>query len=76
VNVKPWRTAGDITSEVAAALKQGKSPERTFDYWQARYGEGFEVKDGIPTVYRGVNVFINGYPELRTMLSKSDSTGR
>jgi hypothetical protein len=71
VNVKPWRTAWQIVSEVAAALEEGDSPERSSDYWQAKYGAGLEVKDGIPTVCKGVNVFINGYPELRNMLSES-----
>jgi hypothetical protein len=76
VNLKPWRTAGEIVASVAAAIREGKSPEASAADWRARYGDGLELKDGIPTVYKGVYLFVNGYPELRTTLSKSDSTGR
>jgi hypothetical protein len=76
VNLKPWRTAGEIVASVAAAIREGKSPDASAADWRARYGDGLELKDGIPTVYKGVYLFVNGYPELRTTLSKSDSTGR
>ncbi len=48
-------------------IREGKPPEASAAEWQARYGEGLEVKDGIPTVYKGVYLFVNGYPEVRAM---------
>jgi hypothetical protein len=69
VNVKPWRTAGEIVGSVVAAIREGKSPEGNAAAWQARYGDGLELKDGVPTVYMGVYLFVNGYPELRMMLT-------
>lgn len=76
VNVRPWRTAGEIVGSIATAIRQGRSPEQSSAEWQNRYGDGLEVKDGIPAVYKGVYLFVNGYPELRNMLSKPESTGR
>jgi hypothetical protein len=72
VNVKPWRTAGEIVGSVAAAIREGHSPEVNAADWRARYGDGLELKDGIPTVYKGVYLFVNGYPELRTILTKGN----
>lgn len=69
VNIRPWRTVGEIVNEVEANLRQGRSPARSAGEWEAKYGKGFEVENGIPTLYRGVYVFANGYPELRSMLS-------
>jgi hypothetical protein len=69
INLPPWRTAGDIVNSIAATIRQGQSPEATAAEWRARYGDGIEVKDGIPTVYRGVYVLLNGYPELRSAVS-------
>ena len=68
VNLRPWRTAGEIVGRLAAAIKEG-SPAIGSAEWQNRYGEGLEVKDGIPTVYKGVYLFVNGYPELRNLLT-------
>jgi hypothetical protein len=73
VNATPWRTAGEIVRSVATALRKGESNLSTAD-WQARYGDGLELKDGIPTVYKGVYLFVNGYPELRAMLTKGDGS--
>lgn len=75
INIEPWRTAGRIVNDVEMSLRQGRSPERSIDQWQATYGSGFEVKDGIPTAYRGVPVFLNGYLELVTMISASQKIG-
>ncbi len=76
LNVRPWRTAGEIVGSAAAAIQEGRSPAMSSTEWQNRYGDGLELKDGIPSVYKGVYLFDNGYPELRTMLSKPGSTGR
>jgi hypothetical protein len=76
VNVKPWRTAGEIVNGIATAIREGKSPEMSAGDWEARYGEALELKDGIPTVYEGVYLFVNGYTELRTMLTHSGPNGR
>jgi hypothetical protein len=76
VNAKPWRTAGEIVDSVATAIREGTSPELNAADWQARYGSGLELKDGIPTVYKGVYLFVNGYPELRTLLMHSEPNGR
>jgi hypothetical protein len=75
LNVGPWRTAGEIVGSVAAAIEEGRSPERSSAGLRDKYGDGLELKDGIPTVYKGVCLFVNGYPELRTMLSKPEPKG-
>jgi hypothetical protein len=72
MNAKPWRTAGEIVRSVATAIQEGKSPEMSATDWQAQYGGGLELKDGVPIVYKGVYLFVNGYPELRGMLTKVD----
>jgi hypothetical protein len=69
VNIRPWRTAGEIVSIVATAIREGRSASLRATDWQRRYGNDLEVKDGIPTVYKGVYLFVNGYPELRAMLT-------
>ncbi len=69
LNTEPWRTAGTIVDDVEANLRQGHSPARSVEEWEAKYGTGFEVKNGLPAVYRGVNVFVNGYPELCGMIA-------
>ena len=73
MNAAPWHTAGDIVDRVAADIERGHAPEASADDWRARYGDGVEVKDGIPTVYKGVYLFVNGYPELRAMLTADDA---
>ena len=76
VNVKPWRTAGAIVSSVATAIREGKSAEMSAADWHAKYGDGLEVNDGVPRVYKGVYLFVNGYAELRTMLTTPEPNGR
>jgi hypothetical protein len=73
VNIRPWRTAGEIVSRVATAIREGGTANVSAADWKARYGNGLELKDGIPTVYKGVYLFVNGYPELRVMLEKGNS---
>ena len=70
VNVQPWGTAGEIVSAVATTIREGRSD---ID-WQTKYGDGLELKDGIPTVYKGVYLFVNGYSELRAMLTNGDGS--
>jgi hypothetical protein len=70
VNTRPWRTAGEIVHGVIDELEAGRDPRADAETWRARYGDGIEVKDGIPTVYEGVYLFVNGYPELRAMHTK------
>jgi hypothetical protein len=69
VNLKPWRTAGEIVDAVSSAIVSGVSVEARSAELQKRYGDGLEVKDGVPVVYRGVYLFVNGYPELRKALT-------
>jgi hypothetical protein len=76
VNVRPWRTAGHIVADVGAAIRKRGSAELTPVEWQGRYGQGLEVKDGIPQVYQGVYVFVNGYPELLNLLTNPDARFR
>jgi hypothetical protein len=72
-NLQPWRTAGEIVAAVTSAIVSGNSVEARSAELQRRYGDGLEVKDGVPVVYRGVYLFVNGYPELRKMLTATDS---
>jgi hypothetical protein len=76
INVRPWRTAGEIVSSVAAAVEEGRPVELASAEWQKKYGDGLELKDGIPSTYKGVYLFLNGYPELRTMLSNPQHADR
>jgi hypothetical protein len=75
LNIKPWRTAGEIVGTVEEVIREGRSAsDISAADWQARYGDGLELKDGVPTVYKGVYLFVNGYPELRAMLTKGDGS--
>jgi hypothetical protein len=69
MNLGPWRTAGEIMVRVESALSQGNPPELAPQKWQVEYGHGLEMKDGVPYVYKGVYLFVNGYPELRAMVA-------
>jgi hypothetical protein len=69
VNLKPWRTAGEIVDAVSKGILSGKPVEASSTELQRRYGDGLEVKDGVPVTYKGVYLFLNGYPELRGMLA-------
>lgn len=69
VNVTPWRTAGEIVDAVSDAVVSGHSVEALSVELRTRYGGGLEVQDGVPVVYKGVYLFVNGYPELRRMLT-------
>jgi len=75
-NVKPWRTVGQIVRNIESAIREGKSPERDTADWKAKYGDGLEVKDGVPTVYKGIYIFVNGYTEFRTMITSSRPQNR
>lgn len=66
-NIRPWRTAGEIVDRLVAVVRAGESPE-TVD-WRAAYGDGLEIQHGLPTVYKGVYLFVNGYDELRARLA-------
>ena len=68
-NARPWDTAAEIVQSVAASIQEGRSPYASAADWRLRYGDGIEVKDDVPTVYKGVYLFVNGYPELRQMLT-------
>lgn len=70
LNTQPWRTAGEIVRNMISALEAGTDPRSSGETWRSRYGAGIEVKDGIPTVYEGVYLFVNGYPELQAMHTK------
>ncbi|HSK10437.1 MAG TPA: hypothetical protein VK911_12735, partial [Vicinamibacterales bacterium] len=69
VNLTPWRTAGEIVDVVSSAIVSGNSVEAKSAELRRRYGDGLEVKGGVPVVYKGVYLFLNGYPELREMLT-------
>jgi hypothetical protein len=69
VNLRPWRTAGEIVDAVCSAIVSGKSVEARSAELRKRYGDGLEVSDGVPVAYKGVYLFVNGYPQLRRMLT-------
>jgi hypothetical protein len=69
VNLRPWRTAGEIVDAVCGAIISGKPIEAQSAELRKRYGDGLEVIDGVPVTYRGVYLFVNGYPQLRKMLT-------
>jgi len=64
LNLRPWRTAGDVVNAIHAGLERGESPEQTVAQWQARSAVKLTLKNGIPYEYQGVGIFINGYPEF------------
>jgi hypothetical protein len=72
VNLGPWRTAGEIIGRVESAVREGNPPEQAPQNWLAEYGPGLGMKDGVPQVYKGVYLFVNGYPELRALLKDRD----
>jgi len=69
VNLRPWHAAGEIVDAVSRGILSGESIEASSTELRRRYGDGLEVKDGVPVVYNGVYLFLNGYPELRGMLT-------
>ena len=69
VNLQPWRTAGEIVSAVSRDIESGRPLEASSTALRQKYGEGLEFKDGVPVVYKGVYLFVNGYPELHRMLT-------
>ena len=69
LNLRPWRTAGEIVDAVSSSVVSGNSVEARSAELQRRYGDGLEVRDGVPVVYKGVYLFVNGYPELCKMMT-------
>jgi hypothetical protein len=69
LNATPWHTAGQIVKRVSADVAAGKAGIRGPEDWRNEFGEGFEFQDGIPAVYRGVYLFVNGYPEFQTIVA-------
>jgi len=74
INLRPWRTAEEIVSRVQASVSEGLTPEAA--EWQRRYGSGLEMKGDVPYVYKGVYLFVNGYPELNHLLESGDVLAR
>lgn len=72
VNLTPWRTAGEVVDAVSSAIVSGNSVASESAELRRRYGDGLEVKDGVPIVYKGVYLFVNGYPELRKILTDGE----
>ena len=64
VNLRPWRTVGQTVNAMAAAVKQTGDPSAVLTPLRERHAGGWIFKDGIPTEFGGVGVFINGYPEF------------
>jgi hypothetical protein len=69
-NLRPWRTAGEIVRGIAVDIRGGRVANAAA--LRTKYGEGLEFSDGIPSVYQGVYLFVNGYSELRSMLANPD----
>jgi hypothetical protein len=74
LNAKPWRTADRIVADVETAIRSGTPPDVVAVDWVSRYGPGLEVKRGIPYVYEGVYLFVNGYPEFRDEIQRQRRT--
>ncbi len=64
INLQPWRVAGELVEDMTAALRAGDPVDGTVRAWQARTESEIELKDGVPSQYRGVGIFINSYPEF------------
>jgi hypothetical protein len=69
LNTRPWRTAADIVGAVATDIKAGRSVESSSAELSRKYGDGLEIRNGIPAVYNGVYLFLNGYRELQLLES-------
>ena len=70
LNLRPWRTAGEVMNAMSAGLQKGEPAELTVARWQASRGVELELKNGIPYQYQGVGIFINGYPEFRRIAER------
>jgi hypothetical protein len=64
VNLAPWRVAGAFVDYLAAGIRAGRPPDTLVQEWQRRTGIALTVEGGVPRSYRGVGIFINGYPEF------------
>jgi hypothetical protein len=69
INARPWRVAGQIVEELRAA--DLTAHPAVVANWQARLGEDLKVEGGVPTEYRGVTIFRNGYPEFLRSIASS-----
>ncbi len=64
LNLRPWRQSVGLVAAMERAAATGSDPSAVVADWQRSNGAGLTVKDGIPQDYRGVMLFVNGYPEF------------
>jgi hypothetical protein len=64
VNLRPWRVAAAVVSDVEKAHRQAAPVGPVVNAWQAGLGQSLLVEGGIPREYKGVTIFRNGYPEF------------
>jgi len=64
LNLRPWRTAGDLVDAMARALRQGRPVSDVVLEWQVDRGITLDLRNGIPRSHAGVWLFANGYDEF------------
>ncbi|HPW19372.1 MAG TPA: hypothetical protein PLE61_01040 [Vicinamibacterales bacterium] len=74
LNLKPWKTAAEIVDAVSSTIVSGGAVEARSSEFRERYGTALEMKDEVPVAYKGVYLFVNGYPELRRILREDRGT--
>ena len=65
VNMQAWRTAAAAIQQMETARSQGADPLKAVQRWNVAQNVGLEFNaHGIPTEYKGVRIFPNGYSEF------------
>lgn len=63
-NLEPWRIAAVIVNAMEKTIKPGNGSMASTNPWRTGIGTDLILEDGVPQSYRGVDIFINGYPEF------------
>ena len=64
LNLRPWRAAGELVNEMASGPSGSASEAQIIATWERAHEPGLVLKNGVPQVYNGVGIFINGYAEF------------
>jgi hypothetical protein len=71
LNLAQWRTAGQLVTVMEAAGRRGEPPDRRAQVWASERALDVTFSDGIPRQYRGVGIFVNGYPDFLRRLERA-----
>jgi hypothetical protein len=73
LNLEPWLVSAEVIGAMRDGLRRAEPAEVTITRWQKERSEQLDLKNGIPYTYRGVGIFINGYPQFVQLASERPS---